>query len=605
MTGPLPSEQGARSVLFSAQDLRWGLLAGMLGALIATWPLVLSLGELWPGHPGQEIGNHVWGLWAALQLGSPLGGPVDFVDYPDGLTYALVDPLHLGFFALGGGDPVWGYNLVILLGLVVVGISGYALARLLEVSPVWAVGAGVLVATCPQLVATLGDGQTEAVGVGWVGLSLVSLVSFIRDGGRTRGVLAALLLAAAWYAGPYNGIFASLIALAVGLVSVKRRPSLLVVGGAALVMVLPLAFAIFDRPEGLPGTASRAGALLPMDRAEGWRGGLAYGVDLFDLWVPLPLTGEDALFSHTGYLGLIGLALGCWAVYKKRSLWPWLAGVGVFAALALGPWLTVSGEVVRVGDRVVPGPAGALSMALPVFWRVTRWYRAAAIASLLLAPLVVWALSRAPRRLAVPLFTLCLLDALLLAPVLWPVPLYAPPETSGLDQLQEPGAVFMLPSSTFGQPPVGKYRDIGPLLQTWHGHPISGGLMGEEGWVPISGLLPDTARLTREGRMRSSVHAALLSNGFRYLMVLPDYRRFPGWKGNLTDCFERFEVENALFAVVDLQRFNEARCGQEGALPHAPSPKPAGLPLAQPPEPLRGRSRGAGAPPQEREEPSP
>jgi hypothetical protein len=244
-------------------------------------------------------------------------------------------------------------------------------------------------------------------------------------------------------------------------------------------------------------------------------------------------------------------------------------------------------------------------MVLPVFWRVTRWYRAAAVASLLLAPLVVWVLSKTPARLAIPLFVMCLLDGLFLGPVLWPVPLYAPPETAGLDQLQEPGAVFMLPSSTFGQPPKGKYRDVGPLLQTWHGHPISGGLMGEEGWVPISGLLPDTARLTRDGRMRTSVHAALLGHGFRYLMVLPDYRGFPDWHDNLMACFGRFEAENDLFVVVDLQRFDTERCGEEGALPHAPSRKQAGPTLAQPPEPLRGRSRGAGSPPSEREEARP
>lgn|GEM_PF-1788675 len=601
MKEPLERVASTDPVRIDAREFYFAALAGIVGAVIGTWPLALSIASLWPGHPGQEIGNHIWGLWAALELGSPLGGQVPFADYPDGLVYALVDPLHLVFFALGGANPVLGYNLVIFQGFFVVAVAGYALARLLGCDPRWAVGAGLLTCLSPQLVATLGDGQTEAVGIGWVGLTLVTLVYFIRDGGWLKGVLASLTLALAWYSGPYNGIFASLIATALGVARVSRRPALLAVGAGALLMVLPFAFAIFDRPEGLPGTASRASVLLPLDREIGWRGGLAYGVDLLDLWVPLPFTGHDALLSHTGYLGASLLLIGLWAVRKERRLWPWLVGVGCFAVLALGPWLTVSGDVLRVGDRVVPGPAGMVSQSAPVFWRVTRWYRAAAVASLLLAPLVVWALSKMRVRYGVPLFFICVIDVLYLSPVPWPVPLYSPPETSELDALQEPGAVFMLPSSSFGEPPEGRYRDVGPLLQAWHGRPISGGVMGEEGWIPVSGLLPDTARLAREGRMRSSVHAELLRHDFRYLMLLPEYRRFPGWEDNLLRCFGAFEAKNTLFAVVDLHRFKDEICGETGALPHPPLPKGAGETLARPPEPLRGRGRGdVGAPAIER-----
>jgi hypothetical protein len=507
------------------------------------------------------------------------------------LTYALVDPLHGLIFRLAGGDPVWGYDWVILFGFFVVGVAGFAVARVIDVPQRWALLAGVAAACSPQLVATLGDGQTEAVGIGWAGLFIAALVRFSRRGGWWSGSAAAILLVLAWYAGPYNGIFASVAGAGIGLAQLRRRPSMLAVGAAALVFVLPFVVAIGSRPEGLPGTGARAEVLPPLDRLVGWRAGLAYGVDWLDLWVPLPLTGEAGMLSHTGYLGLVSILLAVTAVWRRRSLWPYLAGVVVFSLLALGPWWTVGGEVVRFGDRVVPAPAGVLCMAFPVFWRITRWYRAAALAALILATLAAWALSRMPRRFSFPLAALVFIDLLVTSPVSWPVPLFEPPDAAPLSALSEPGAIFMLPSSTFGEPPPGRYRDIGPLLQAWHGRSISGGLMGEEGWIPVSGLLPEAVRLARRGRMRTAAQTAMLDYGFRYLVILPEYRTFTGWRGNFIDCFGKLEVETDLYAAVDLRRFDVERCGEEGGLLPPPPPVGGDAPLAQPPPPIFGSPR--------------
>jgi hypothetical protein len=568
-----------------------------LVACIATWPTVLSWGSTWAADPDGEVGNHVWGLHTAWVLGRPLGGWTTLMNYPEGLGWVLVDPASLPLYGLGEalGGPVLGFNLLVLWGALLMALAGWLLARSAGVSRSGAwVGAWVA-GLCPQFVATVPDGQTESFGVGWVGLQLAFFLSFLRlleqsdtisgHGLRFRrilwGALAAGALAVAWYNGAYNGLFASMFDLLAGggwLVSrfwrrENRSPGPLVgMAGVALLaglLVAPLGAAVLTgRAEGLPGSASRATSLV--EKAEDsteFRGGLRYGADLFDLALPEALTGSShrARQSHSGYLGLsVILLAGLGLVRQPRRLAPWGLGAAGMALLALGPWLSVWGRARWAGGAVLVAPAGILAMALPLLERITRWYRAAAPATLLLAPMVAVALelpassavlSRA-RALRLGAAALVAVDCLLLAPLRWPLPAVSLPQHGAFGGIRAEGAIFVLPSSTFGEPPHDGYRDVDPLLQVLHGRSVSGGLMGHEGWAPASPLLRGTVHLLRSGEVEAGVVPELRALGFRYLAIHPSYRDFGSWSRVTQRCFGGPVGRDATTVLVDLAAFH-------------------------------------------------
>ena len=103
------------------------------------------------------------------------------------------------------------------------------------------------------------------------------------------------------------------------------------------------------------------------------------GADALDLLVPGALTGV-ADWATTAYLGPVLVVAATAGLWRERRLWPWAVGAAAFASLALGPFLVVGGEVL---GSVTPG---RLLEALPGLDRLSRWYRAGAVAVLLLAP---------------------------------------------------------------------------------------------------------------------------------------------------------------------------------------------------------------------------
>lgn len=513
-----------------------GLLA--LAGLVA-----LACGLLWPlprvwdqavlAAADQEAASHIWGLWAALREGQALVLDTDLLASPDGVRLVLVDPANLPGFALGQalGGPAAGYNAVLLLGILLCGLAGWLLA--VEVGGAPWLGA-VAAMCCPALLAGAADGQTECFAVGWVGVQLALLLRFLRLGGLVRGLGASFALALCWYGGPYNGLFASGIDAAVGLAALARsraqlRPSLrwlAIVALPAAALVSPLLYAIlFLRDATLPGSESRAGLPSIESNPSFFRGGLAHGADLLDPFVPAALTGGEAPVSHTAYLGLVALVAATLAMRGHRHRWPWLAGAFAFAALSLGPWIYVRGEVLRVGDQVVPGPAGLLMMAVPVLGRVTRWYRAGAVATLLLAPLVSLHGRRGPAA-TLGLVGLLIVDTLLLSPLVWPLRETPLPAVAAYEALP-PGAVLELPRRTSAEPPPGQWRDRTALAQTLHGRPLAGTIMGLPEAVGAPGWQAKVEALMRTGRARAEDLEGLRAAGFRGLALLIRYRPAP------------------------------------------------------------------------------
>lgn len=573
------------------------LLAIPMIAALATWPLLPNFFSAWPALPEGEVSNHLWGLNTPLRELLPLGGPTLLMNFPEGLRWVPVDPLHGPLYALGEllGGPVSGFNLVVLWGFLLAAAAGWMLGREAGAGTGGALIAALVAGISPQLLATVGDGQSENAGLGWVGIQLVLLLRFIRLGGSLRGLAASLALALAWYSGAYNGVFASildgllglaLLVLALHRASMRRpgreRPDTswrglgraLLVAVLGLLLVTPLARAVLlDRPEGLPGSASRAELPAPEEHRLDYRGGLHHGVDLLDLALPGPLTAPPPPQGHTGYLGVSVLLLAVLGLRRDRAAWPWAVGATLFAALSLGPWLSIAGQVRWLEETSLLAPAGVLSLAFPPLLRISRWYRASAVASMLLGPLVARSLKGRPWPVRILLILMVTLDCLLLAPLSWPLPMSEPPPSDALRSLPQPGALFVLPSSTFGEPPPGGYRDLDPLLQVYHGRPCSGGMLGVEGWTPGTPQIKEMVSLVRGGKARAETLRELRDLGFRYLVIHPGYRDFGAWEGNLSACFGALAAQDPLSAVVDLEDFNTARCTREA---------PTGPPMDRP-----------------------
>ena len=504
-----------------------GLIAWILALpLVVAWPLPRVFFREVLSRTDTEAAIHIWGLWAAGVARHPFIVDTKHLAWPDGFVGVLVDPLNLPVFLLGLplGIPA-AYNLTLYAGLVLAGLAGALLAH--RAGGSGALGALVAMAS-PPLLTQASLGMTETFTVGMVGLTLVALLWSMDALSWRRSVVAGVVLGACWYGGPYNGIWASILCLVVGLSTMVRMPQkrleralhLGCVAVTGLVLVAPLAWAVLDlRVAGQPGTGAAAGLHDPGVNLEMFRGGLRNGADLTDPFLPTFLTGGEALASHTAYLGVVSLLVAVWAVWRRPGLWPWLAGALGASVIALGPWLMFQGAPVQGpgGGRLMT-PLGWAILAVPDLGRLTHWYRAAAVGVILLAvPVSVWA--RGKRRgLVVGL--LVLLDLGLCAPMKWPLESARVPDAAVFDVLDGPGALLTLPASTTRKPNLGFWRDRIQLDQVHHGRPVAG-LTSWGGQPAPAGAHAQmlVAGIAETGGLDSQEQAAFSGSGFRWLAV--------------------------------------------------------------------------------------
>lgn len=498
--------------------------------LLLLWPLPLVYTTHILAYPDQEAASHIWGHWAALHLGQVPTLRTTLQQYPDGIALVLVDPLNVIPFAVGWPLGVAAaYNTVLYAGLICMGTAGALLARLTGGRP-W-LGA-VAAMACPTVVANASDGITEGFSVGVVGIFLAALLHARRTPGWRPIAGAAVALGLTPWAGPYNAVWAAFLGLTIATTTAVERDwgalrRVATIGIGGLLMGLPVGHAIFfHRDAQLPGGSDRAGLPALAETPTFTRGRLQTGSDLLEPWLPGPLTGDTDVVSHTTYLGVVVLCAALYAVYRApRRTWPWLAGGAAFASLSLGPWLYLAGRALRIGDAPLAAPAGLLILAVPLFGRLTRWYRAGAVATILLAP-VVARVGRTPTRAAL-LATAIVADTVLLAPLAWPLHATEPPSVDAFLSLAQDGALLELPPATAGVPPPGQWRDHSALLQVSHGHPAGGALMGLGVSQPARVGSMVMSELFRGQGLSTKKRHDLLDAGFRYLVIHRRFRVLP------------------------------------------------------------------------------
>jgi len=511
----------------SPSPVRELCLVGLVAVVVAgglLWPLPLHLTDALVTSPMAEGPEHVWRWWVAREVGVPWGGFFSGVNHPEGLSVHVVDPLHAlvaHSFGWWWGGPSAGLAVVQVFGLVVGALAGHQLAAEsgADHGGRW-LGAAVGVSV-PTIVASGLDGITEGLGLGWVGLQLAMLLRLIRTQDRRDvGLLAAALAGAAW-SGPYNAVFAALVDVPVALWAL-RRTRLPVAGGLlGLLLSSPVVWSAFTLTAHGPGGRGRVEAERPLP-TEMWRGAWREGADLVDLLVPAWMTGHAAPAPTTAYLGvvLLGLVVAGAVRSRRQVAWrPWLVGGVLFAMVALGPFLVWEGHVVTVGTAELRPPA-ALLEELPVVGRLARWYRAGAVAVLLLVPVAAHAVRGLRRRWVVLACVAVLVDARLGSPAAFPGPV-TPLASGDWDSVEGPLAEV---PSVHPLGVEGRIADRNLLLQTVHGQANSGIIDARGGTATDH---PGLRRLTRvlravppDGPERVADAVALLkADGFRGVVI--------------------------------------------------------------------------------------
>jgi hypothetical protein len=462
----------------------------------------------------------LWGWWAALRGRTPFEVRTALLNYPEGLTLQLIDPLDLlpawaGFWV----SPAAAFSAVLFAGVLVSGLAGWLLARESGADQGGQALGLCIGASCPTVLAVAVDGITEGLGSGWVGVQLALLLSLRRDTAWWRVCALTAAMTAGVHAGPYNGVWIALLDVPVGLWLLRHTRRHLLAAAAAMALCLPYALVLLARNPDLPGGANRSGPGKPILLTP-WRAAARTGADLADLVVPAPFTGEAYDVPSTAYLGIVTVGL---ALCGRR--WRWVLGAVAFAALALGPWFSVWGRIPTVDERELMAPAGWLAVYTPL-GRISRWYRAGAVALLLLVPSAVRAVSG---RRAWLLAGAVLLDARLLSPLPSPFPTTDARPSPALQSLEGPIAEL---------PPVHPlFRDDQPadenlLLQVWHGQPTTGTLHNAPGSATVHPALR-TLRRVLVGRAEAGddvreAGSELAALGYRSLAVYRGRLPHPG-----------------------------------------------------------------------------
>jgi hypothetical protein len=173
-------------------------LAGVLLAVLTTWPLILHL----PSRIAPDLGDPVRTAWEISWVGhAMLHNPLHLFDanafYPHPLSLAFSDSLlgygPAGFFGSGTVAALVRYNLLFLLAYSLCFVGAYLLARELGLNRLGAAAAGVAFAYAPYRVTEAG--HLHVISSGGIALSLFLLLrGYRRDSGRL--VLAGWLVAA-------------------------------------------------------------------------------------------------------------------------------------------------------------------------------------------------------------------------------------------------------------------------------------------------------------------------------------------------------------------------------------------------------------------------
>ena len=189
----------APSPSFSAREIALVALAGVLLAVITTWPLVLHL----PSRIAPDLGDPVRTAWEVAWVGhAMIHSPLHLFDantfYPHPNSLAFSDSLlgygPAGLLGSGTVAALVRYNLLFLFAWSLCFVGAYLLARELGLGRLGAAAAGAAFAYAPYRVTEAG--HLHVISSGGLPLALFLLLRGYRR--RSRGLVLAGWLVSAW-----------------------------------------------------------------------------------------------------------------------------------------------------------------------------------------------------------------------------------------------------------------------------------------------------------------------------------------------------------------------------------------------------------------------
>jgi hypothetical protein len=513
--------------------LWWTLLAILvytLVAVIVTYPLIFNLSSRLAGTGDSYEYN--WVLWRIKQIVSGSGGGLAYLpwlNYPVGLyhpfmlTMLTVDLTALPFLLIFPSHVV--YNLLILSGLVLCGLSAYWFTSELTGDRRAGFIGGLVFGFFSNKMGHVAAAHLPQTLAYWVPLFALLLWRVVWKPGWRRGLMCGLVLVPTLLVHPIHvAYFVLPVTLAIlfyALVQLRRRFFerrrlwvLMLAFGVAAIVVVPIWWPSISAEwdEGYlraGGTVSNSTDLLafftpspyhPILASTGWLPGYAREV----------FPDEHALNEGSAYPGLLVLALGILALVKRwRRTWIWGALAVACLVLALGPVLKVGGRVVVYTvdeyqtDVLLPY---ALVKSLPLFGVSRTPGRINETAFFALAVLAAFGFGALPRRparqwvlsaLAIVLAIGIVFETL----VRWPLPLCkleVPQVVRTIAAEDGTGALLHVPAFTDA-----KSKNLALYYQTVHGRPIVGGWthrsLPEAGpWVTMFSELVKADRADRD-----------------------------------------------------------------------------------------------------------
>ncbi|HEV2945440.1 MAG TPA: hypothetical protein VGX26_10040 [Solirubrobacteraceae bacterium] len=439
---PVPSpaaKQSARwapSPALGRAEVLWVAVAGVLLAILTSWPLVLHL----PSRIAPDLGDPVRTAWQIAWVGhAMLHNPLHLfnanVFYPHPLSLAFSDSLlgygPAGFFGHGTVAALIRYNLLFLLAWSLCFAGAYLLGRELGLGQLGAGAVGVAFAYAPYRVTEAG--HLHVISSGGIPLALFLLLRGYRR--SARGLIVAGWLVAGWQISlgftlglQFAYLLAVLAALALiywwraGRPALPRRLVAVTLAGMAVVGIVT----IYQARPYLKVASEYPTAKRTLKEVKNYSAGPAallaassenrvWGSATAGMRAKVHSKNESVFFpgglilvlALVGLIGVGGNGVGG-NPYTRRLRIGLAVGIAVVSILALGMGLTGAGYPYRLLYNYAPGWNG-VRVPGRVFTTATLFYAllAGAGAQLLVRRLRPWAecqsLQRLPSLLGVAL----------------------------------------------------------------------------------------------------------------------------------------------------------------------------------------------------------
>lgn len=462
MSTPDPSPASARRA--ALQELGLSAAWSVVLAVVLTWPVALRPGQAALGNVHADGMKHLWTLWW-MQASVFEEGRVPFstqlINHPTGMDLYPIEPLN-GLFAVGMPflSIVALSNVLVLLNLVLTGVAGAWLGRLLSRSRLGGLAAGTLLMGSSVMAFFVHVGVGELLHVWWLPLGLGCLVQARETVRWPWFVGLGACLVGAMLSGFYLGFFLALSVAIWALATLwagRKTPLLLLLyaltAGTSVGVVWPVTqqFAASYKSGDVPPVSLTE--YLFEQHGQPVTDPVSARLDPLELVTPRrqPIGREDLAYGGGRYLGLLALGLAVAGVVREpRRGIPLLLVAVLGVTFALGTWLVVGGDEVLVGGTRLRLPLLWLNRLLGYLAEPLNFpIRFLAMTVTAVAALGALPFRRARRRQQRVLFGLAVLavvDIQLNAQVRWPWDRFAPRDASALEVLraEEGGAVLDL-----------------------------------------------------------------------------------------------------------------------------------------------------------------